>query len=406
MKYLSLGLNLIKLSLNNLKRSPGRTLMLSISIGLTTMMINLIIAFYVGLNNQIIKSVVQSNVGDFQILDKKFDQLIDSSSISLLSHEQKRTLTSHFKSVIPQIVSNGFISSPEGNEAIQLVGDDFKFLFDSKILSLSGPLDGGVIIGKQLALDFKLNIGDTFIYNYQTKSDELKSELLTVQRIYDWNSMDFQGRFVYSTRKTVAQLLELENLKENAFQRIILRTDHAELIDKDIWRSFPDQETNIKSWKDINPEMATVIEFNGSLKGVLLLIIGLTVIITIMTPVNVTWNERLGELRSLNILGMSHGIIRIIGMFEALILSLGVGLLSSFLSFTIIQVFYRTGIDISFMNGGQIVERAGIEMPTIIYPIATSENLMLSFLFPLPVILICYFLAMNLPIRKLKESLK
>jgi ABC-type antimicrobial peptide transport system permease subunit len=134
--------------------------------------------------------------------------------------------------------------------------------------------------------------------------------------------------------------------------------------------------------------------------------VGFTVVITILTPVNVTWNERLPELRSLNILGMSVGVMRVIGMLEALILGLGIGLLSSLLSFAIIQIFFRIGIDISFMNGGQIVERAGIELPSIIFPIATMENLSLSFLFPLPIIFISYLLAMNLPIKKLSEGLE
>ncbi len=401
MKYFFLGLNLLKFAVNNLKRSPGRTLMLSVSIGLTTMMINLIIAFYVGLNSQIINSVVQANVGNFQILAK------DPTSVNVLTLKQHNFLQEKFTSSVSQLVSNGFITTTEGNSAIQLVGDDFKFLHDSKVMKQDhSTLSGGVIIGKQLALDYKLNVGDTFIYNYQTKSDELMSELLMVEAIHEWNSMDFQSKFVYAPRWRVAELLETPGVADLAYQRIVLRTNRPKVLSEELKKNFNSEDVVIKTWEDINPEMATVVEFNGSLKGVLLLIIGFTVIITILTPVNVTWNERFPELRSLNVLGMTVPVMRTIGMFEALILGLGIGLLSTILSLSIIEVFFRVGIDISFMNGGQVVERAGIELPTIIYPLATLENLILSFLFPLPIVIICYFQAMNLPFRKLKASLK
>lgn len=81
-------------------------------------------------------------------------------------------------------------------------------------------------------------------------------------------------------------------------------------------KEITDPKVEVKTWKNLNPEMAVVLEFHDGMIRFFFLIIAITITMTILTPVQMLWQERLKELKMLNILGVSDSKFWKIGIFE------------------------------------------------------------------------------------------
>ena len=67
---------------------------------------------------------------------------------------------------------------------------------------LSNQDEFSILIGKELAELFKFHIGDQLVLNYQDQKGNLRSEILTIKGIFNFNGKSFEKRFVYLNQKT------------------------------------------------------------------------------------------------------------------------------------------------------------------------------------------------------------
>jgi hypothetical protein len=125
---------------------------------------------------------------------------------------------------------------------------------------------------------------------------------------------------------------------------------------------------------------------------------------TILTPVQMLWQERLRELRMLNILGVSAQKFWKIGFFEVIQMICCSAIASSLMLVVIIGIQSRTGIDFRFLNDGVTLERAGIKLPNVIYPQLTLDQLMVTFTFVFIVLSISYFWSIHRTLKKLEVA--
>ena len=160
----------------------------------------------------------------------------------------------------------------------------------------------------------------------------------------------------------------------------------------------------MKSWKNLNPEMAVVLEFHDGMIKFFFIIIAITITMTILTPVQMMWQERLKEIRMLNILGVTRDKFWKIGVFEVIQMILVSGFFSSLLLTIIIGIQAQTGIDFRFINDGISIERAGIKLPGIIYPKLTAEQIIITFAFIIIVLSISYIWSIYRTLKKLEVA--
>lgn len=160
----------------------------------------------------------------------------------------------------------------------------------------------------------------------------------------------------------------------------------------------------MKSWKNLNPEMAVVLEFHDGMIKFFFIIIAITITMTILTPVQMMWQERLKEIRMLNVLGVTKGKFWKIGVFEVFQMILVSGFFSSLLLTIIIGIQAHTGIDFRFINDGISIERAGIKLPGIIYPKLTAEQIIITFAFIIIVLSISYIWSIYRTLKKLEVA--
>lgn len=395
----------------SIRRNAGRSFFIGFSVALAVFIAVWVVAFFDGLNHQIEEAVVNTNVGYFQLQEKTFASTTDASRPLKFADYEKQVSSLPHKGFSPELVLDGNISTPEGAASLSVVGIEpslhSQFLpIHEKLTqgSFIAPEDeGSVVIGKELADLFQFQTGDQIVLNYQDIKGELRSELLQIKGIYQYSSRSFQKKYIYINQKTWQQLFFNQATQDVLFNRIVVMTDSlkvAPLIDE----KFKKSDLEIKTWKNLNPEMGVILEFHEGMIRFFFLIVGITITMTILTPVQMLWQERLKELRMLNILGISSKKFWKIGLFEIVQMIFSSGVMATILLTVIIGIQSQTGMDFRFMNEGVSAERAGIKLPGIIYPKLSADQILMTFGFVIVVLSISYLWSIHRTLKKLEVA--
>lgn len=403
---------LFKFAWKSIRRNAGRSFFIGFSVSLAVVIAVWVVAFFDGLNSQIEKAVVNTNTGFFQVQEATYAQSTDSSGPQVYTKEIASLLNQKpVTSASPELVLDGNISTPEGATGLLVLGiepDIHKTFMPIYRKITSGSFidandEFGVVIGKELADLFRFNVGDQMVLNYQDKKGELRSEILNIRGIYHYNSKGFEKRFVYVNQKTWQNLFLNEHTGKILFNRITLIAPDL-LVEPIIEDRLNGTGLKLKNWKQLNPEMAVVLEFHDGMIKFFFLIIAVTITMTILTPVRMLWQERLKEIRMMNVIGVSVSKFWKIGIYEVFIMIGLSGLLSSVFLTAVIGSQSINGVDFRSLNDGIAIERAGIKLPGIIYPKLTSEQLLITFIFVIFVLSVSYIWSIYETLKKLETE--
>jgi ABC-type lipoprotein release transport system permease subunit len=402
---------LFKFAWKNLQRNKGRSFFISFSVSLAVLIAVWVIAFFQGLNNQIEQAVIDTNTGHFQIQESSYFKTTDNSSPKILNPDLTALITPEVQSFSPELIIDANISTPEGAQPLQAIGiiPDFhkEFLpIHSSITEgsfLTETDEGSIVIGQELAKKFKLLVGDQLILNYQDQAGDLRSEILSIKGIFHFSSRIFEKSFVYINQRTWKNLFLKNPMEGVLFNRITVRTNSLTAENR-LKNKLEGQDLYLVSWKNLNPEMAVVIEFNDGINRFFFIIIAITIVMAILIPVQMLWQERLSEMKMLNIIGLSSRHFWQIGFFETIQMILTSSLMSILFLVVVIGIQGRTGIYFNFLNSGVPLERAGIQLPKVIYPLLSWDIVILTFMFVIFVLSTSYLISIYRTLKKLEVS--
>ena len=396
----------------SIRRNAGRSFFIGFSVALAVFIAVWVVAFFDGLNHQIEEAVVNTNVGYFQIQEKNFAKTTDAASPLEFSSFSERLKKLNLKGFSPELVLDGNISTPEGAASLAVLGIDPQlhpsFLpIKQNIIAgefVSTAEDQGAVIGKELASFFSLQVGDQIVLNYQDVKGELRSEILQIRGIYDFSSKSFQKKYVYLNQLSWQKLFFNETKNQILFNRITIMSEGLSAAER-LENEFNDNNIEVKSWKSINPEMGVILEFHDGMIRFFFIIVGITITMTILTPVQMLWQERLKELKMLNTIGISSKKFWKIGAFEIIQMIFASGIMATILLTIIIGIQSQTGMDFRFMNDtGVPAERAGIKLPGIIYPLLSANQILITFIFVIIVLSISYLWSIHRTLKKLEVA--
>lgn len=403
---------LFKFAWKSIRRNVGRSFFIGFSVSLAVVIAVWVVAFFDGLNSQVEEAVVNTNTGVFQIQEPSYAESTDSSNPRTYTSELSNKINkAPITSASPELVLDGNIVTPEGATGLLVLGIEPKIhqsliplakkIVQGSFIDAAGEFE--VVIGKELASLFKFNVGDQLVLNFQDKKGELRSEILNIRGIYHYNSKGFEKKFVYINQKTWQKLFLNEDTGRILFNRITLLAPGLS-IEPALLETLKGSDLKLKNWKQLNPEMAVVLEFNDGMIRFFFLIIAVTITMTILTPVRMLWQERLKEIRMMNVIGVSLNKFWKIGIYEVIVMICLSGLLSSILLIAIIGPQSYTGINFGRLSDGVSIERAGIKLPAIIYPQLTVEQLLITFLFVIFVLSISYIWSIYETLKKLETE--
>ncbi len=403
---------LFKFAFRSIRRNRGRSFFIGFSVSLAVFIAVWVLAFFDGVNRQIETAVVNTNTGFYQLQENSYGRTTDASHPLPFSEEVKKKFRDQgIDRYSPELVVDANISAPEGNAALVLLGIvpslHRQFLGVASGIIAGSFIDdtdeNGIVIGKELAAIFKYKPGDQLVVNYQDINGELRSEILTIRGIYAFSSNSFEKRFAYTGQKTLQRLYLNQDMATTLYNRIPFMT--RDLGQKEKLKTALSSHTEVlKTWKDLNPEMSVVIEFNDGMIKFFFLIIGVTIMMTILTPIQMLWQERLPELRMMNILGVVKRRFWKIGFFEVTQMILFSGIASCILLSVILSIQSKTGVDFRHQQQGLNIERAGIKLTGVVYPVFSVNQILVTFAFIIFVMCFSYLWAIHRTLKKLDKS--
>lgn len=387
------------LALRSIIRNPGRSGFIGFTISSGLLLSSLVSSYFTGMNSNLEEAVVGNNVGNFQYQEKNFSREYDPSSPQVFTEESKRKLLeAGVRAFSPELVMNAYLSTPEGDAALELVGIvpelhekllplRSHLVSGSALSSGSGP---GILVGQELTRKFKLRIGEKIVFHFQNQKGELASELLQLQGIFNRNGQDFESSNAYVTQSTWNHLFFGKEFMEIRFNRLPIL--HGGI--PPVLPGLP-----MKSWKEINPEMAVAVDFNELMVNFFNLIVGVAVVLTLLVPVIMLWQERQSEVKLLTTLGLKKRNLRILALWEAGVL-FGAAVLGAALLFGVyLLVSSSTGIDLSFLTGSEMVSRAGIEISFHVYPQFSFKSSLAFAAFSFVSLCACYLVGLERILR-------
>ncbi len=401
---------LLRLAAKNMRRNAGRSLFIALSIVLSTATAVWILAFFDGMNAQIERTVVDGNVGFYQLQEKNYAATGDPFS-PLPWDGRTESALEDIPLRSPEMVLDGFLTAPEGSAALQVLGVDFPA--HARALGLHRHMvDGrwpqagerGVVIGKDVADKFRFAAGDSLVLNFQDRQGQLRSELLPILGVYRKHGRSFERRHAYVDGDVVEEFLLGAADPRRLYHRIVLMPEGFEEGEGAALAAAGTTGTVLKTWKQLNSEMAVVLDFHHGMMRLFFLIVAITVTLTILTPVTMLWQERKDEIRMFSTIGVPRRIIRRLARYEAGLMALAAASAASLLLLALVGAQARTGVDFSFLGEGQVMERAGIELPRIVYPVLLPSQLAVTYGFVAAVVGVSYGWAVHLALRQAGRS--
>ena len=350
---------IIKIAWRNVWRNKLRSSIVIISMILGLWSGLFTVAMSRGVNEQRVKSAINSYLHHVQIHNPLFEYNLDINStidkpLKIFDQLKNDSLVKKYSS---RVIISAMASTAHGSQGIKLVGidsDEEKTFSDISQNIISGNYfskikSKPVIIGKKLAdnlnLDLKKKISFTFVDN----NGDLQRVKFKVEGIYKSANSIFDGGTVYVKKQDLIKLID----KKSIIHEIAIVLNNIE--DTDILKkklSNQNRNNKVETWKDLSPELGSVQELMVWFFLIFMSIILLALSFGIANIMLMAVLERKRELGMLMSVGLNKSKIFFMIFFETIfisLISLPVGIL---LSYLMISYYGQIGIDLSIVSEG------------------------------------------------------
>ena len=349
MKYL------FKLAWKNIIRSKRRTL-------LTFLMLTFGVTLYLmfegmleGFDVASFKNVVDFETGHFKIQstsyneDRPYD--IDNCLKNIDEKMNKIKKMNFVTGVTSRIlflteIDNGIDSTP-----VLTVGIDQKTdgnVFTLKKFIQKGKLEkGGCLIGKTLAKDMELQVGDVIFLTFKDKEGMYTSLELPITGLLLTADPRVNSSTVFINFDEAQEQLGTTGATE-----ISIKTKNFNQIDK-YQKQLQSDISNvlIQSWKELSTDFAALMKTKRKGTNFFLLFIVIIALVGIINTLLMSVYEKRQEIGTLMALGMTNREVEIIFMIEGLIIGI-LGCIAGLVLGTLVNLYFiYVGIDYSAMMG-------------------------------------------------------
>ena len=348
MKYL------FKLSLKNLMRSKRRTI-------LTFTMLTFAVIFYLimegsleGFDKASFQNKIDFETGHFKIRSKQFDEdhpydvdnYLDNVSV-INAKLSKMDFVKGYTSRISFIgeIDNGVDSAPVITIGIDPVNDKKVFILEKYITK--GKLEPeGVLVGKPLAKDMNVGLGDQIYITFRDKEGMYTSmDLLITGIVMTADPMINNGAVFINLNEAK------EHMGSEGVTEISIKTSDFKEIELYAKRLKSEIDGNVQNWKELSTEFAALMETKRKGSSVFLLFIIIIALVGIINTILMSVYEKRQDIGTLMALGMEHKEVRNMFIFEGFIIGV-IGCLMGLLLGTLINLYFiYVGINYTAMMG-------------------------------------------------------
>ena len=358
----------IKLAWRNIWRNKRRTIITAASIFFAIFFALIMRGFQLGSYSNMIDNAVKLYTGHIQI---HADGYSDNKSINntlKMDDTLMKVLKSneHIKQVVPRLESFALGSSGPKTKGVLVMGIDPQK--QDKMSNLSSKLIKGsylkpgeqeAIIGKKLSDYLELGINDTLVLLSQGYHGATAAGKYSIKGIVKIPKPDLDNKMVYLPLSTSQQMYyaygRLTTLALNLYDNDELNNTVSQLKS-----DLPDKKYEVKSWREVMPELVQQIESDNASGWLMLLILYLIILFGVFGTVMMMVAERKREFGVMIAVGMHKFKLAIVVTLEMLFIGF-LGLLAGIVgSMPLIYYYHINPVQLTGELAGTM-ESFGIE---------------------------------------------
>lgn len=221
-----------------------------------------------------------------------------------------------------------------------------------------------IVIGEELAEQLKVDVKDKVVVNLQTTEGSLSGGVFRVAGIYRITNSTFENTVAFVKKDALASLT---GLPADAVHELAIRLSDSYQVGplvKQLTHNYP--ELDVKSWKDIQPELGMITQWLDVMLYFIMVIILLALGFGIVNTMLMVVMERIKELGMLMAIGMNR--MRVFGMImlETIFLSITGGVIGMGIAALLIRYFGSQGIHLdAFTQGFEAIGYSPVLYPSI-----------------------------------------
>ncbi len=365
---------LLNISWRNIWRHPARSsvLIAAIVAGLWAGVVT--VGLVNGLMLQRIDYLIESEVTHAQLHHPEF--LAEGYSwLSIPNHDEIKNWLENddrVKAFSFRTITDGMLQSPVKTSGVRIRGVDIESerrttTFHENIVEGSYLDDGtsnAVIMGKKLAEDHNMEIGNRVVLTFEDTNNELVSGSFNIVGIFQSASTTYDERNVFVRSDDLISQLSDSPIYHEAGM-MLEDEDLASAVVSDLNSSFSGIEA--QTWRQLSPELSMLVELGGVMVILITLIIMIALAFGILNTMLMALFERMRELGMLISIGMSRLRVFAMIMTEAVILTITGAAAGMVLAWFTIRQFSTSGVNLEMFAEGA----AQLGWDYIIYPVLT-----------------------------------
>lgn len=318
-------------------------------------------AFMQGMVDARIESATKSELAHLQIHAPHF---LDNNETSLIINDAQQ-LTSEIRKTVGvkaasyRLVAEPFVLAAHGTGGGRLVGvvpemekqvtDIARHLVDGSYLEKNGRMPP-VLIGEKLAKSLNLKVGSKINIQLVDLNGDLSSKGFRVSGIYKTSNTGFDEIYLFVHFDELQA--QLGTAPDVAHEIAILAEggDQADLLKPAIGNLAQGQE--VKTWKELSPEMSLLTDSMDQYMYIFILIILLGLCFGIINTMLMAVLERTKEIGMLMAIGMNKRRIFAMIILESVMLTITGGIFGIGLGAMVTKFFETIPINLSMFSEG------------------------------------------------------
>ena len=372
---------LTKLAWKNIFRNKRRTIIASTAMGIGLAALIFVDAFWMGMEENMIRTATASFLGDAQIHREGFRDAGEVSLTIQALDELTADLTEEpiVERFTQRTLASGMITSPASVSAINLVGvypptERFLSKVDDAITEgvyFEGDNSRDMVIGTKLAEVLEIGLGHRAVVTVaQAESGELAQEMFRISGIYHFADEEMNRGMVFIRIEKAQQMLAIgDDVHEIALK--FTSVAYAQDSELPFWSAYSRHGNEALSWTEILPQLDAMLKMSQTSKYIMGIVLFGVVVFGIVNTLFMSLYERMFEFGVLRAVGTRPLRMAQVVLFEAgalAIVSIGLG---TVLGYLVTVIFVHRGIDYTG------IEMMGVTMQEFLYPIMAVRQFIL-----------------------------
>ena len=357
-------------------------------------------SFYEGMLKKMEAKITDVEIGDIQIHDPSYRNNPSIYNSMAASTNVADKLESIDYQTAERLLGSGLVASDETSSGAAIFGlslnDDadvslvFERISDGDWLSESDP--HGVVVGRLLARSLSVSVGDELVLLSQAYDGSMANDLFTVRGILSSISEVTDRGGVFMLDSTFRDFYALQG---GAHRLVVKRPKGVELDQAliDVKLATANQELEVKSWRELSPILASMIDSALQLIQVGFLIIYLAVVILLLNAMLMAVFERVREFGILKAIGVGPASVLSLILLEGAIQALVAIVLAFLLCIPALWFLTDVGINMTLLSGVSVM---GLSFDPIWTSVVTARTIYM----PLTTMLVIVVLGVLYPALK------